>query len=46
MLKLIQGIEGNELADRMAVHTINVKNIDFLEYKYNNINNISSMKSF
>ena len=45
-VKAHSGIEGNELADRMAVHTINVKNIDFLEYKYNNINNISSMKSF
>lgn len=40
------GIEGNELADRMAVYTIKIKNSSFLEYKHDNINKILLMKSF
>jgi len=34
------GIEGNELADRMALHAIKAKNNDFQEYPYTSINEI------
>ena len=34
------GIEGNELADRMALHAIKAKNSGFEEYSYTNINDV------
>ena len=34
------GIEGNELADRMALHTIKAQNSEFEEYTYTNIDSI------
>lgn len=34
------GIEGNELADRMALHAIKAKNSDFQEYSYTSISAI------
>ncbi len=40
------GIEGNELADRMAVNTIKTKNIEYKKYNYNELNNVLSMSSY
>ena len=40
------GIEGNELADRMAVYTIKAKNKDFAFYSYNKVEEVLSMKSY
>ena len=40
------GVEGNELADRMAVYTIKMKNKDFAFYSYNKIEEVLSMKSY
>lgn len=40
------GIEGNELADRMAVHTIKAKNKDFVFYSYNKIEEVLSLTSY
>ena len=34
------GIEGNELADRMALHTIKAQNDEFEEYSYTSIDNV------
>ncbi|MEA3553722.1 MAG: ribonuclease H [Campylobacterota bacterium] len=34
------GIEGNELADRMALYAIKAKNSDFAQYSYTNINDV------
>jgi len=34
------GIEGNELADRMALHTIKAQNDEFEEYTYTSIDNV------
>jgi len=39
-VKAHSGIEGNELADRMALHAIKAKAIDFKEYQYTDINKI------
>ena len=36
-VKAHSGVEGNELADRMAVYTINSKNEEYLIYKYDTI---------
>lgn len=40
------GIEGNELADRMAVHAIIKKNPDFEVYSYLKIDDVLSLKSY
>lgn len=40
------GIEGNELADRMAVYTIKAKNKDFAFYSYNKIEEVLALKSY
>lgn len=40
------GIEGNELADRMAVYTIKVKNEDFQTYSYNQVNDVLNLTSY
>ena len=40
------GVEGNELADRMAVHTIKAKNKNFEFYSYNKIEEVLSLKSY
>lgn len=40
------GVEGNELADRMAVHTIKAKNKDFAFYSYNKIEDVLSLTSY
>ena len=40
------GIEGNELADRMAVYTIKAKNKNFEFYSYNEIDEVLSLKSY
>ena len=40
------GIEGNELADRMAVHTIKAKNRDYEIYSYDSIDSVLSLKSY
>ncbi|MFA9375017.1 MAG: RNase H family protein, partial [Poseidonibacter sp.] len=40
------GIEGNELADRMAVYTIKAKNEDFQTYSYNEINDVLNLTSY
>jgi len=37
------GIEGNELADRMAVHTIKVKNTNYEIYNYDSIDSVLSL---
>ena len=37
------GVEGNELADRMAVHAIKAKNETFEVYEYEDISNVLSM---
>ena len=40
------GVEGNELADRMAVHTIKAKNKDFAFYSYNKVEEVLSLTSY
>ena len=40
------GVEGNELADRMAVHTIKAKNKDFAFYSYNKVEDVLSLSSY
>ncbi|WP_323596948.1 ribonuclease HI [Aliarcobacter butzleri] len=40
------GIEGNELADRMAVNAIKEKNEDFAFYSYNKIEEVLALKSY
>ncbi|RBQ30969.1 ribonuclease HI [Arcobacter sp. FW59] len=40
------GIEGNELADRMAVNAIKEKNEDFAFYSYSKIEEVLSLKSY
>ena len=40
------GIEGNELADRMAVYTIKAKNQDFAFYSYDKIEDVLALKSY
>lgn len=40
------GIEGNELADRMAVYTIKEKNKDFSFYSYNKVEEVLSLTSY
>ena len=40
------GVEGNELADRMAVHTIKAKNEEYQEYSYESIDFLLSLKSY
>ena len=40
------GIEGNELADRMAVNAINEKSVDFSFYRYEKIEDVINMKSY
>jgi ribonuclease HI len=40
------GIEGNELADRMAVHTIKAKNESYEIYSYSSIDSVLSLKSY
>jgi len=39
------GIEGNELADRMAVHTIKAKSTDYETYSYETISEVLSLKA-
>jgi len=41
-----KGIEGNELADRMAVYTIKEKNKDFAFYSYNKVEEVLALKSY
>lgn len=40
------GVEGNELADRMAVHTIKAKNKNFEFYSYQKIEEVLSLTSY
>ncbi len=40
------GIEGNELADRMAVHTIKAKNESYEVYSYESIDSVLNLKSY
>ncbi len=40
------GIEGNELADRMAVHTIKAKNETYESYSYSNKNDVLNLTSY
>ena len=40
------GVEGNELADRMAVYTIKAKNKNFEFYSYNKVEEVLAMKSY
>lgn len=40
------GVEGNELADRMAVNAILEKNIEFKEFEYTNIEDVLKLKSY
>lgn len=40
------GIEGNELADRMAVHTIKAKNKSYESYSYESIDSVLNLKSY
>lgn len=40
------GIEGNELADRMAVHTIKAKNENYEIYSYDTIDSVLNLKSY
>ena len=40
------GIEGNELADRMAVQTIKIKNEDYEIYSYESIDSVLNLKSY
>lgn len=41
-----KGLEGNELADRMAVNAIKEKNKDFETFVYSKIEDVLSMKSY
>ncbi|MBL0687071.1 MAG: reverse transcriptase-like protein [Sulfurospirillum sp.] len=43
-VKAHAGIEGNELADRMAVLAIVVKNREYKQYSYENINKVLNLK--
>jgi len=45
-VKAHAGIEGNELADRMAVHTIKAKNIEYKIHNYDELKNVLSMTSY
>lgn len=38
------GVEGNELADRMAVYTIKSKNKEYKKYQYKNIDEVLALK--
>ncbi|QKF59658.1 ribonuclease HI [Aliarcobacter lanthieri] len=40
------GVEGNELADRMAVNAIKEKKEDFTTYSYNKIEDVLTLKSY
>ncbi len=40
------GVEGNELADRMAVYTIKTKNKNFAFYSYNKVEEVLSLTSY
>lgn len=40
------GIEGNELADRMAINAINLKVENFTKFEFKNISSILKMESF
>ena len=40
------GVEGNELADRMAVYTIKAKNKNFEFYSYNKVEEVLGMSSY
>ncbi|PLY05199.1 MAG: ribonuclease HI [Arcobacter sp.] len=40
------GVEGNELADRMAVHTIKAKNESYEIYSYDSIDSVLNLKSY
>ncbi len=40
------GVEGNELADRMAVHTIKAKNKSYETYTYESIDSVLNLKSY
>lgn len=40
------GIEGNELADRMAVNAINEKSVDYNFYRYEKIEDVLKLKSY
>lgn len=40
------GVEGNELADRMAVHAIKAKNKDFVFYSYDKVQDVLSLTSY
>lgn len=40
------GIEGNELADRMAVHTIKAKNNNFEFYSYDKVEEVLALTSY
>lgn len=40
------GIEGNELADRMAVYTIKAKNNNFEFFSYDKVEDVLSLKSY
>ena len=40
------GVEGNELADRMAVYTIKAKNKNFAFYSYNKVEEVLGMSSY
>ncbi len=40
------GIEGNELADRMAVNAINEKSVDYNFYRYEKIEDVIKLKSY
>ena len=45
-VKAHNGNEGNELADRMAVNCIKIKNIEYKTYKYNNIKDVLKLTSY
>lgn len=40
------GVEGNELADRMAVYTIKAKNEEYQIYNYDTIDSVLNLKSY
>jgi ribonuclease HI len=40
------GIEGNELSDRMAVHAINKKQVEYTEYHFNSISAVLNLDSY
>ena len=45
-IKAHSGFEGNELADRMAVFTINSKNKNYQEYSYESTNAVLKLSSY